>query len=213
MERIMIKKRLTKAANRSFGLIAAMLMRRAIGGLTRLDESSLAEAGLSRAAVADFLAMPLGTDPHKFFSRRHAQDNARRTDADLKPGNVSTAISDTVQRNADGSIAFSFYRARTGRLRQTAILPVIRQMVGFRMRVLTAGILVAVGALSACSGTAPDRDTAQIRRDPPARCRRLRPDSFPASPNTPPKQHTTPLRSAAIDQQRAIRPEARAGPA
>lgn len=207
----MIKKRLTKAANRSFGLIAAMLMRRAIGGLTRLDEISLAEAGLSRAAVADFLASPLGTDPHKFFSRRYAQDNARPTNADLKPSNVSTAVSHTVQRHADDAIAFEFYRVRSGRLRQTAILHVNRQMVGFCMRVLTAGILVVVGALSACSGTVPDRDTAQIRHDPPARCR-LRPDSFPASPNTPPKQHTTTLRSAATDQQRDIRPEARAGP-
>jgi hypothetical protein len=211
METIMIKKRLTKAANRSFGLIAAMLMRRAIGGLTRLDEISLAEAGLSRAAVADFLASPLGTDPHKFFSRRHAQDNAQPTNADLKPSNVSTAISHTVQRHADGAITFEFYRACAGRLRHTTILHVIRQMVGLRVRVLTAGILIAVGALSACSGTVPDRDAVQISRDRPPRCR-LRPDSFPLSPNVPSKEHTMGLQAAVSSQQRASSPEARAGP-
>lgn len=55
----MIKKRLSKAADRSFRLIAALLMRRAIARLIRIDDSSLSKAGLSRAAVAEFLESPL----------------------------------------------------------------------------------------------------------------------------------------------------------
>ena len=71
----MFKERLAHAADRAFRLIAAMLMRRAVAPLMRIDEDSLRESGLSRAAVADFLAMPLGTDPGKFFTQRHEQDS------------------------------------------------------------------------------------------------------------------------------------------
>jgi hypothetical protein len=208
MEVIMIKKWLTRAADRGFGLIAAMMLRRAIGRLVRIDESSLSEAGLSRAAVADFLTSPIGTDPHRFFSRRRARDNPEQIATDLPPGEVSATAA---QCPADVLTAFDIYRARTGELRRAAILRVVRQMVGVRFRILTAGVLVAVGALTACSGGLPDRDASQTRRDQPARCR-LRPDSFPLSPNTPSKERSAPVRSTVVHHQHAIQPEARAGP-
>lgn len=65
----MIKKWLNRAADRGFGLLAAMLMRRAVARLMRINERALHESGLSRRAVADFLATPLGTEPGEFFSR------------------------------------------------------------------------------------------------------------------------------------------------
>lgn len=68
----MIKEWLTRTADRGFGFLAALLMRRAVAPLARLNEHALHEAGLSRIAVADFLATPPGTDPGEFFTR-HAQ--------------------------------------------------------------------------------------------------------------------------------------------
>ncbi|MDB5618037.1 hypothetical protein [Tardiphaga sp.] len=66
----MIKEWLARTADRSFGFIATVLMRRAIAPLLRIDEASLHEAGLSRAALASFLASPLNTDPGHFFAER-----------------------------------------------------------------------------------------------------------------------------------------------
>ena len=71
----MIKNWLNRAADRGFGLLAAMLMRRAVAPLMRINEHALHESGLSRRAVADFLAMPLGTEPDEFFAR-HKQASA-----------------------------------------------------------------------------------------------------------------------------------------
>lgn len=80
----MIKEWLNRAADRGFRLVAAVLMRRAVAPLMRVDEDSLREAGLSRAAVADFLTMPLGTDPGEFFTRRHEQDRLPVTEQRLE---------------------------------------------------------------------------------------------------------------------------------
>jgi len=64
----MIKEWLTRGADRGFGFLAALLMRRAVASLSSVQDASLREAGLSRAAVTEFLATPLGTDPGAFFT-------------------------------------------------------------------------------------------------------------------------------------------------
>jgi hypothetical protein len=69
----MIKEWLNRTADRGFGFLAALLMRRAVAPLARFDEASLREAGLSRSALAAFLATPLGTDPGAFFTLRRQQ--------------------------------------------------------------------------------------------------------------------------------------------
>lgn len=68
----MIKEWLNRAADRSFGLLAAILMRRAVASLSGVQDAALREAGLSRAAVTEFLAAPFGTDPGVFFTLRPA---------------------------------------------------------------------------------------------------------------------------------------------
>jgi hypothetical protein len=210
METMMIKKRLSKAADRSFRLIAALLMRRAIARLTGIDDSSLSKAGLSRAAVADFLKSPLRTDPHRFFSRKHVQRDVQDVGTALESGQVSPPQPDPLHRAADSSIAIDGHCAQTNTLRRGTIMRAIRQMVSFRIRILTAGVVVAVCALSACSGSLPDRDAAQIRRDHPARCR-LQPDAIPLAPTMRPNVRVVEA-SAMPRQPRARQPEARAGP-
>lgn len=180
----MIKKRLSKAADRSFRLIAAMLMRRAIARLIRIDDRSLSKAGLSRTAVAEFLESPLRTDPHRFFSRKHAQRGLQDSDTARELIQVSLAQPDPFHLPPDDSIVFDNHRAQTDTLHRGTIMHEIRQMVSFRMQILTAGVLVAVGALSACSGSLPDHNAAQIRRDQPARCQ-LRPNLIHLSPIMP----------------------------
>ena len=64
----MIKEWLTRGVDRGFGFLAALLMRRAVASLSSVQDASLREAGLSRAAVTEFLAAPLGTDPGAFFT-------------------------------------------------------------------------------------------------------------------------------------------------
>ncbi|WPO39952.1 hypothetical protein [Tardiphaga sp. 42S5] len=206
----MIKKRLSKAADRSFRLIAAMLMRRAIARLIRIDDRSLSNAGLSRTAVAEFLESPLRTDPHRFFSRKHAQRGLRDTDTTLESIQVSLAQPDPIHLPPDESIAFDNHRAQTDTLHRGTIMHEIRQMVSFRMQILTAGVLVAVGALSACSGSLPNHDAAQIRRDQPARCQ-LRPNLIRLSPIMRPSERVAEA-SLLPSQPRSRQPEARAGP-
>ncbi|WP_139069805.1 hypothetical protein [Tardiphaga robiniae] len=206
----MIKKRLSKAADRSFRLIAALLMRRAIARLICIDDRSLSKAGLSRAAVAEFLESPLQTDPHRFFSSKHAQRDVQDVDTALESGQVSLPQPDLIQHLADESIAFDSHGARADMLHRGAIMRAIRQMVSFRMRILTAGVLVAVGALSACSGSLPDCDAAQTRRDQPARCQ-PRPDAIPLAPIMRPSVRVAEA-SLLPRQPRTRQPEARAGP-
>jgi hypothetical protein len=210
METMMIKKRLSKAADRSFRLIAALLMRRAIARLICIDNNSLSKAGLSRAAVAEFLQSPLRTDPHRFFSSKHAQRDAQDVDTALVSGQVSLPQPDPPQHLADESIAFDSHRAQIDTLHRGTIMRAIRQMVSFRIRILTAGVLVAVGALSACSGSLPDHNAAQIRRDYPARCR-LQPDAIPLAPIMRPIVRVAEA-SLLPGKPRARQPEARAGP-
>jgi hypothetical protein len=82
----MIKKWLNRAADRGFGLLTAMLMRRAVAPLLRINEHALHESGLSRRAVADFLATPLGTEPGEFFPRhKHAGVGAPASSLDGQP--------------------------------------------------------------------------------------------------------------------------------
>lgn len=81
----MIKKWLNRAADRGFGLLAAMLMRRAVARLMRINECALHESGLSRRAVADFLATPLGTEPGEFFSRHKQAVVAPASSLDGQP--------------------------------------------------------------------------------------------------------------------------------
>lgn len=69
----MIKKWLTETADRSFAFLAAILMRRAVAPLVHIDHAALRDAGLTRAAIADFLSMPLGTDPGEFFTQHQRQ--------------------------------------------------------------------------------------------------------------------------------------------
>ena len=71
----MIKEWLTRGVDRGFGFLAALLMRRAVASLSSVQDASLREAGLSRAAVTEFLATPLGTDAGAFFTRRQAQSD------------------------------------------------------------------------------------------------------------------------------------------
>ena len=206
----MIKKRLSKAADRSFRLIAVLLMRRAIARLICIDDNSLSKAGLSRAAVAEFLESPLRTDPHRFFSSKHAQRDMQDVDTALQSGQVSLPQPDPTQHLADESIAFDSHRAQIDTLHRGTIMRAIRQMVSFRIRILTAGVLVAVGALSACSGSLPDHNAAQIRRDHPARCR-LQPDAIPLAPIMRPIVRVAEA-SLLPGKPRAKQPEARAGP-
>lgn len=206
----MIKKRLSKAADRSFRLIAALLMRRAIARLISIDDRSLSKAGLSRAAVAEFLESPLQTDPHRFFGSKHAQRDVQDVDTALVSGQVSLPQPDPTQHLADKSIAFDSHRAQIDTLHRGTIMRAIRQMVSFRIRILTAGVLVAVGALSACSGSLPDHNAAQIRRDQPARCQ-LRPNLIRLSPITPSSERVAEA-SLFPSQPRSRQPEARAGP-
>ena len=206
----MIKKRLSKAADRSFRLIAALLMRRAIARLICIDDNSLSKAGLSRAAVAEFLESPLRTDPHRFFSSKHAQRDVQDVDTALESGQMSLPQPDPTQHLADESIAFDSHRAQIDTLHRGTIMRAIRQMVSFRIRILTAGVLVAVGALSACSGSLPDHNAAQIRRDHPARCR-LQPDAIPLAPIMRPIVRVAEA-SLLPGKPRAKQPEARAGP-
>lgn len=206
----MIKKRLSKAADRSFRLIAALLMRRAIARLISIDDGSLSKAGLSRAAVAEFLESPLRTDPHRFFSSKHAQRDVQDVDTARESIQVSLAQPDPIHRPSDDSIAFDNHRAQTDTLHRGTIMRAIRQMVSFRMRILTTGVLVAVGALSACSGSLPDHNAAQIRRDQPARCQ-LRPNLIRLSPIMPSSERVTEA-SLLPSQSRSRQPEARAGP-
>jgi hypothetical protein len=210
METMMIKKRLSKAADRSFRLIAALLMRRAIARLISIDDRSLSKAGLSRAAVAEFLESPLQTDPHRFFGSKHAQRDVQDVDTALESGQVSLPQPDPTQNLADESIAFDSHRAQIDTLHRETIMRAIRQMVSFRIRILTAGVLVAVGALSACSGSLPDHNAAQIRRDHPARCR-LQPDAIPLAPIMRPIVRVAEA-SLLPGNPRAKQPEARAGP-
>jgi hypothetical protein len=210
METMMIKKRLSKAADRSFRLIAALLMRRAIARLICIDDNSLSKAGLSRAAVAEFLESPLRTDPHRFFGSKHAQRDVQDVDTALESGQMSLPQPDPTQNLADESIAFDSHRAQIDTLHRETIMRAIRQMVSFRIRILTAGVLVAVGALSACSGSLPDHNAAQIRRDQPARCQ-LRPDLIHLSPIMPSGERVAEA-SLLPSQPRSRRPEARAGP-
>jgi hypothetical protein len=210
METMMIKKRLSKAADRSFRLIAALLMRRAIARLICIDDSSLSKAGLSRAAVAEFLKSPLRTDPHRFFASKHAQRDVQDVDTALESGQVSLPQPDPTQHLADELIAFDSHRAQIDTLHRETIMRAIRQMVSFRIRILTAGVLVAVGALSACSGSLPDHNAAQIRRDHPARCR-LQPDAIPLAPIMRPIVRVAEA-SLLPGKPRAKQPEARAGP-
>ncbi|WNV10423.1 hypothetical protein [Tardiphaga sp. 709] len=206
----MIKKRLSKAADRSFSLIAAMLMRRAIARLIRIDDRSLSKAGLSRAAVAEFLESPVRTDPHRFFSRKHAQRDLQDSDTARGSIQVSLAQPDPIHLQPDDSIVFDNHHAQTDTLHRGTIMHAIRQMVSFRMRILTAGVLVAVGALSACSGSLPDHNAAQIRRDQPARCQ-LRPNLIRLSPIMPSSERVAEA-SLLPRPPRARQPEARAGP-
>jgi len=206
----MIKKRLSKAADRSFRLIAVLLMRRAIARLICIDDNSLSKAGLSRAAVAEFLESPLRTDPHRFFSSKHAQRDVQDVDTALESGQMSLPQPDPTQHLADESIAFDSHRAQIDTLHRGTIMRAIRQMVSFRIRILTAGVLVAVGALSACSGSLPDHNAAQIRRDHPARCR-LQPDAIPLAPIMRPIVRVAEA-SLLPGKPRAKQPEARAGP-
>jgi hypothetical protein len=89
---MMIKKWLNWAADRGFGLLTAMLMRRAVAPLMRINEHALHESGLSRRSVADFLATPLGTEPGEFFARQEqtAVAPSQRLDgeADARAGPV-----------------------------------------------------------------------------------------------------------------------------
>ena len=71
----MIKEWLNWAADRSFGLLAAILMRRAVASLSGVQDAALREAGLSRAAVTEFLKTPYGTEPGVFFTLRQAQSS------------------------------------------------------------------------------------------------------------------------------------------
>ncbi|MDB5501704.1 MAG: hypothetical protein JWR89_1606 [Tardiphaga sp.] len=82
----MIKERLTRVANRGFGLIAAVLMRRSVAWLARINESSLREVGLSRAAMADFLQTPLNTDAGQFFAARNEPEEPPVTVMTAAPG-------------------------------------------------------------------------------------------------------------------------------
>ncbi|MGM4891614.1 hypothetical protein [Tardiphaga sp. 839_C3_N1_4] len=206
----MIKKRLSKAADRSFRLIAALLMRRAIARLINIDDRSLSKAGLSRAAVAEFLESPLRTDPHRFFSSKHAQHDVQDVDTARASIQVSLAQPDPIHCPSDDSIAFDNHRAQIGTLHRETIMRAIRQMASFRMRILTAGVLVAVGALSACSGSLPNHDAAQVRRNHPARCQ-LRPNLIRLSPIMPSSERVAEA-SLLPRQPRARQPEARAGP-
>jgi hypothetical protein len=70
LENGMIKEWLNRAGDRSFGFLAALLMRRAVASLSGMNDAALREAGLSRAAVTEFLATPPGTDPGAFFTLR-----------------------------------------------------------------------------------------------------------------------------------------------
>lgn len=206
----MIKKRLSKAADRSFRLIAVLLMRRAIARLTCIDDSSLSKAGLSRAAVAEFLESPLRTDPHRFFSSKHAQRDVQDVDTALESDQESLPKPDPTQHLADESISIDSHRAQTDTLRRGTVMRAIREMVSFRIRILTAGVLVAVGVLSTCSGGLLDHDAAQVRRDHPARCR-LQPDAIPLAPTMRPNVRVVEA-SAMPRQPRTSQPEARAGP-
>ena len=66
----MIKKWAASAAKRITEFIAALLMRSAIKPLLHIDESSLADVGLSRSDVIASLSTPLTTDPGRFLALR-----------------------------------------------------------------------------------------------------------------------------------------------
>lgn len=210
----MIKKWLSSAVDRSFRLIAAVMMRRAIARLVKVDEGDLSQAGLSRAAVTDFLESPLRTDPHRFFTRRLARNEVRRT-AEYPGVEVPGAIEPIgIQHHADGSVAFHVDRVRAATPRRPAILRVIHQITGLRFRLLAAGVAVCLCAVGACSNNAVQHGAATIRRDQPARCH-LRPDALPWTRRSrPPDDHAAPWRSARANEQRLGRqPDARDGPA
>ncbi|MET0967808.1 MAG: hypothetical protein ABWY18_01290 [Tardiphaga sp.] len=209
---MMINKRLLKAADRSFRLFGAMLMRSAIARLPRVDDGHLSQVGLSRAAVGEFLASPLRTDPHRFFARHVALQVGSQGIGGTAPNALPPALGSRADRDADGSITAGRDVVLVGISHLGAVLIAIRQMAGLRIRLLALGVLGGLAALGTCAGPAAD-SKADIRRDPTTRCR-LRPDSFPyPAPPAPMAGRAAVERSAVAHPVRhRAWPETRDGP-
>jgi hypothetical protein len=207
---MMINQRLTEAADRSFWLSGAMLMRKAIARLQRVDRQ-LSKAERAPAAVAGFLQSAPRIDLHRFFARYVALQAVSRGIPAPASNALPPASGSRADRHADGSVAADRDVVLVRMAHRGAVLRTIRQMAGLHIHLLALVLLGGLAALVACAGLASDRN-ADIRRDPTA-CR-LRPDSFPyPAPVAPSARRTAAKRSAATRAaRRRARPEPRDGP-
>lgn len=207
----MAKKWLNKAVDRSFRLAGHALMRQAIARLIHVDDRSLSKSGLSRAAIADFLTTPLRTDPHRFFRRRHAQETVtERTLA--TPAQSPIRDLNGHRRETDGFDAARVHIDAAG-ADPWSIARRIKARTGLRLRVLTTGALVGLGALTACSGSMLETDTASARRELSPRCRLKSSDLLLSVQTAEPQDRRPALQVAITDAKRLQQQhDARDGP-
>lgn len=159
----MTKKRLNKAVDRGFRLAGNVLMRRAIARLIHIDDASLSQSGLTRTAISDFLTTPLRTDPHRYFRHRRAQDADTLAMTTLEAGNPIKDMNGHCPN-------IGAPRAQTAPADVIPVTVSVKPTMALRMRVLAAGALIGLGALTACSGSVFEPDPALAKREQPARC-------------------------------------------